>query len=127
MGRATRRRHRGQRRGTIPIVLEGGSSEPANVSWIIADSGQIHVWIDDARLAEERLETAAVVYGLLPAQIRPAEQIVASRSLRDAAGELGVSLATTRTQLERIFDKTGVRSQPALVRALLSVAAPPLA
>ena len=112
------------RRGTIPIVLEGGSGEPANVSWIIADSGQIHVSINDARLAEERLETAAVVYGLSPAQIRLAEQIVAGHNLRDAAARLGVSLATTRTQLERIFDKTGVRSQPALVRALLSVAAP---
>ena len=112
------------KRGTIPIVLEGGSGEPANVSWIIAVSGLIHVSINDARLAEERLETAAVVYGLSPAQIRLAELIVAGHSLRDAAARLGVSLATTRTQLERIFDKTGVRSQPALVRALLSVAAP---
>ena len=105
-------------------MLEGGSGEPANVSWIIAVSGLIHVSINDARLAEERLETAAVVYGLSPAQIRLAELIVAGHSLRDAAARLGVSLATTRTQLERIFDKTGVRSQPALVRALLSVAAP---
>ena len=112
------------RRGTIPIVLDGGSGEPANVCWIIADSGQIHVSINDARLAEERLETAAVVYGLSPGQIRTAQQIVAGHNLRDAAEKLGVSLATTRTQLERIFDKTGVRSQPALVRALLSVAAP---
>ncbi|CDZ40640.1 Hypothetical protein NGAL_HAMBI1146_39810 [Neorhizobium galegae bv. officinalis] len=29
-----------------------------------------------------------------------------------------------RTQLQRIFDKTGVRSQAALVRSLLSVEAP---
>jgi DNA-binding CsgD family transcriptional regulator len=112
------------RRGTIPIVLEGGDGEPANVSWIIADSGLIHISINDARLAEERLESAAVVYGLSPAQVRLAEHIVAGNSLRDASEKLSVSLATTRTQLERIFDKTGVRSQPALVRALLSVAAP---
>lgn len=110
--------------GTLPVVLEGGDGEPANVSWIIADSGLIHVSINDARLAEERLGTAAVVYGLSPAQVKLAEHIVAGHSLRDAAEKLKVSLATTRTQLERIFDKTGVRSQPALVRALLSVAAP---
>jgi DNA-binding CsgD family transcriptional regulator len=32
--------------------------------------------------------------------------------------------STARTHLERIFDKTGVRSQPALVRLLLLAAAP---
>jgi DNA-binding CsgD family transcriptional regulator len=77
-----------------------------------------------ARLAEERLETAAVVYGLSPSQVRLAEQIIGGQSLGDAAERLKVSVATTRTQLQRMFDKTGVRSQPALVRALLSVAAP---
>ena len=107
------------RRGTIPIVLEGGSGEPANVSWIIADSGQIHVSINDARLAEERLETAAVVYGLSRPRSAWRSRSSPVYNLRDAAARLGVSLATTRTQLERIFDKTGVRSQPALVRALL--------
>jgi DNA-binding CsgD family transcriptional regulator len=112
------------KRGTLPVVLEGGSGEPANVCFVIADSGLIHISVNDARLAEERLATAAIVYGLSPAQIRLAEQIVAGHGLREAAETLGVSLATTRTQLERIFDKTGVRSQPALVRALLSVAAP---
>jgi DNA-binding CsgD family transcriptional regulator len=37
---------------------------------------------------------------------------------------LGITANTARTHLDRIFDKTGVRTQPALVRALLSVAAP---
>jgi DNA-binding CsgD family transcriptional regulator len=34
-----------------------------------------------------------------------------------------VTVNTARTHLHRMFEKTGVRSQPALVGALLSVAA----
>lgn len=46
-------------------------------------------------------------------------------SIAIAAGlTLAVSVNTLRTQLQRIFDKTGVRSQAALVRSLLSVEAP---
>jgi D-xylose transport system permease protein len=39
----------------------------------------------------------------------------------DAARREEVSLGTAKTQLQRIYDKVGVRSQPALVRALLEV------
>ena len=42
-------------------------------------------------------------------------------ALADAAERDGVSLSTAKTQLQRIFDKVGVRTQPALVRALLAV------
>ncbi len=111
------------RRGTLPIVLEGGRGQPASVCWVIGDSGQIHISINDQRLAEERLETAAVVYGLSPSQVRLAQHIIAGQNLRHAAERLGVGVTTVRTQLERMFDKTGVRTQPALVRALLSVSA----
>jgi hypothetical protein len=34
------------------------------------------------------------------------------------------SARRARTHLQRMFEKTGVRSQPALVRMLLSVASP---
>jgi DNA-binding CsgD family transcriptional regulator len=112
------------RKGWLPVVLEGGSGESANICWVVADSGLVHVSINDHKLAEERLETAAVIFGLSPSQVRLAEHIITGKTLRDAAERLSVSLATVRTQLERMFDKTGVRSQPALVRVLLSVAAP---
>jgi DNA-binding CsgD family transcriptional regulator len=56
--------------------------------------------------------------------MRLAERIVAGEELPAAARTLGVSVNTVRTQLQRIFDKIGVRSQPALVRVLLSIASP---
>jgi DNA-binding CsgD family transcriptional regulator len=36
----------------------------------------------------------------------------------------GVTLNTARTHLRRLFDKTGVRTQAALVRALLAITPP---
>ena len=34
---------------------------------------------------------------------------------------MGISVNTAKTHLKRMFDKTGVHAQPALVRLLLSV------
>jgi DNA-binding CsgD family transcriptional regulator len=111
-------------RGSVPIVIEGGRGEPANVCWVIADSGVILVAINDREQAGARLERAALIYGMSKAQVALASEIIAGLDLRDAAAKLGVSINTARTQLQRIFDKTGVRSQAALVRALLSVTVP---
>jgi DNA-binding CsgD family transcriptional regulator len=56
--------------------------------------------------------------------MRLAALIVEGCDLTRAADQLGISANTARTQLQRMFDKTGVRSQPALVRMLLSVGSP---
>jgi DNA-binding CsgD family transcriptional regulator len=50
--------------------------------------------------------------------------IVDGKDLAAASALLGVSLNALRTQLQRIFDKTGARTQTVLVRALLSAEAP---
>lgn len=112
------------RRGALPIVLDGGRGGPANVCWVIAHNSQILVAINNQRMSDERLAAAAPVYGITPAQLRLAGLIVAGHDLVDAAGRLGVSVNTARTHLQRMYDKTGVRTQPALVRVLLSVVSP---
>lgn len=112
------------RQGTLPIVIGGGHGEPANVCWVIAESDMILVSVNDLRMMEERLRAAVVVYGITPAQQRLAALIIAGHGLVAAADLLGVGVSTARTHLQRMFDKTGVRSQPALVRALLSVGSP---
>jgi DNA-binding CsgD family transcriptional regulator len=109
--------------GTLPVVLEGGRGEPARVCWVIADSGLILVAVD-AGLGSRRLQRAAAIYGLSPKQVRICEFIIDGDDLPAAARKLGVSINTVRTHLQRLFDKTGVRSQTALVRALLSVTTP---
>ena len=53
---------------------------------------------------------------ILPSRLR--------HDLSAAAGKLGVSINTVRTHLQRMFDKTGVHTQSALVGLLLSAEAP---
>jgi DNA-binding CsgD family transcriptional regulator len=70
---------------------------------------------------DRRLQFARTVFGLSEGQIRVARRIAMGESLTDLAASLSIRLTTARTHLSRIYDKTGVRSQTALVRLLLSV------
>jgi DNA-binding CsgD family transcriptional regulator len=112
------------RHGTLAVVLDSGRGVPASVCWVTARSGEVYVAINDPQMIEERLDAAIAVYGITPAQVRLARLIIAGHDLVDAAERLGVRVTTARTHLQRMFEKTGVRSQPALVRALLSAASP---
>jgi DNA-binding CsgD family transcriptional regulator len=92
--------------------------------WVLLEDGKALVSFDDAATVARRITGAQEVYGLSPAQVRLARLIVDGHDLAAAADLLAVSINTLRTQLQRIFDKTGVRSQAALVRSLLSADAP---
>ena len=105
---------------------EDDTSAPLHC-WVIIEDGKALVSLDDAETVARRIESARDVYGLSPAQIRLAALIVDGHDLTAAAGLLGVSVNTLRTQLQRIFDKTG-DAQPAGPGSapLLSTAAAPL-
>lgn len=92
--------------------------------WVLPEDGKIIVSFDNAELVAQSIDTSARVYGLSPAQARLAHLIADGHDLAAASSRLGVSVNTLRTQLQRMFDKTGTRSQVALVRALLSADAP---
>lgn len=112
------------RSGALPVMLGDVDEATADVCWVIADSGTILVSFIDPGTIEHRLEAAAVIYGITAAQRRLAAEIIAGHDLAEAARRIGVSVNTARTQLQRMFDKTGVRGQPALVRVLLSAISP---
>ena len=109
------------RRRSMPVVVESGYELPATVWWIIAENGKLTVTFNNQPLLLARLDTASKAFGLSPAQHRLALALVDGPSLTEASEREGVSLSTAKTQLQRIFDKVGVRTQPALVRALLAV------
>jgi DNA-binding CsgD family transcriptional regulator len=58
-------------------------------------------------------------FGLTPAEAAVAVEVLEADGLQAAAGRLGISLATARTHLAHVFDKTGTRRQAELVRLIL--------
>lgn len=88
---------------------------------VSTQDGALIVSVDDEQRLASRLTAANLVYGLSDAQLRLAREIIAGRSLPAAAERLGISPNTARTHLSRIFDKTGVSNQAALVRCLPTV------
>jgi DNA-binding CsgD family transcriptional regulator len=92
--------------------------------WVLLEDGKALVSFENAEMVERRIGWAREVYSLSPAQVRLARLIVEGHELAGAADLLSVSINTLRTQLQRIFDKTGVRNRAGLVRSLLSADAP---
>jgi DNA-binding CsgD family transcriptional regulator len=62
---------------------------------------------------------ARVLYGLTPAEIRVAESLLQGAKPKEISDRYGVSIATVRTHLRSIFDKTETRRQSELVELLL--------
>jgi DNA-binding CsgD family transcriptional regulator len=111
----------------VPVLVSTPWGSPDCVCWIaplLDMQGTAVILLDDAPTSRRRLHNAIIVYRLSAAQARLAERIVDGHDLVSAAEQLGITVNTARTHLNRMFQKTGVRSQPALVAALLSVPAP---
>lgn len=113
------------RASSVPIVVEAGDGVPVSVHWLSVDRGLIKLSFGSGSLSEERLALAAAIYALSPAQKQVASLVAEGLSLTEIASRMAITPNTARTHLSRIFDKTGVRTQPALVRLLLTTAAPP--
>lgn len=112
------------RRGSIPVVLGAGEGMPTRVWWVQVEAGSIYFLMDEETMSDKKLAIAAAIFGLSAGQKRLAGLIADGETLPDAAREMGISANTAKTHLQRIYDKTGVHTQPALVRVLLSVGLP---
>lgn len=111
-------------RGSMPVVMEAAEGLPTRVWWVKGEAGVIFVILDGTPMTEARLDHAAIIFSLSAGQRRLAGLIADGQSLPDAAGQMGISANTAKTHLQRIYDKTGVHNQAALVRVLLSVGMP---
>ncbi|MEO7221085.1 MAG: helix-turn-helix transcriptional regulator [Devosia sp.] len=110
--------------GAVPIVVDAGEGVASRIYWVIADAGMILLSLGNTMVGEDRLKVAALIYGLSPAQQRVSALVAEGLSLVEIAERLEVTPNTARTHLNRIFEKTGVRNQTALVRVLLSAVSP---
>lgn len=89
--------------------------------WVNAEQDRILVTFDDTLMLRRKLEKAAETFGLSPAQISLSEKLASGLDLAGAATDLGVSVNTVRTQVRRMFEKTGTHSQAGLVSLLMSL------
>lgn len=104
-----------------PVIL--GETDDGGVAFIhisIQDC-VTYVCINGDEDLERRLQFARKVFRLSDGQVRVARQIALGEGLTGLARSLDIRVTTARTHLSRIYEKTGVRSQIALVRLLLSV------
>jgi DNA-binding CsgD family transcriptional regulator len=107
------------------VPLGEDESETRILAWVLHEDGRTLVSFDDAAMLARRIDLAAAIHGLSPAQTRLAHHLVDGQDLATIAAASGVSVNTLRTQLQRVFDKTGARSRAALARVLLTTDAPP--
>ena len=107
-----------------PVVLTGGTADEQHIVWVSAQDGGLLVTFRDRNNERVRLEQAAELFELSPTQVQVAELILEGQSVQSIADRLDVTQSTAKTHLTRIFDKTGARSQPALVSKLLGVGPP---
>ncbi|MDD9921627.1 MAG: helix-turn-helix transcriptional regulator [Boseongicola sp.] len=108
----------------IALVFDDPLDDAVHVIWVDRVDGATTVTFADTATTEQRLEAAADVFALSQAQLKVGRMIVDGKDLPEAASELGVSVNTVRTHLQRMFEKAHVNSQTALVRVLLSSGAP---
>jgi DNA-binding CsgD family transcriptional regulator len=66
----------------------------------------------------------AALFGLTAAEAGVLESVVAGRTNAETAQTLGISLATVKTHLQHMFDKTDVRRQADLVARVYSFRLP---
>lgn len=111
----------------IPVLLHQSDDDALCVCWVVTEGtgdGSVLVSLNNLTFAIDKIDAAATLFGLSAAQRRLAELIATGHDIVVCSGLLGISVNTAKTHLQRIFDKTGVRSQSALVRTLLSIERP---
>lgn len=105
----------------LPLVLGEDDAGGVVVCTLFVRDAMTLVELPSEADVAERLQAAQLIFGLSDGQLAIAERIVQGDGLTAAAEALGISINTARTHLQRTYVKTGVNTQTALVRTLLSV------
>lgn len=104
-----------------PAVLGETDEGGVAVVQVSVRDGTTYLQFDSDGALDRRLSVAQAVFGLSDGQLRVARHIANGAGLKSTAEALGISVNTARTHLSRLYEKTGVSSQTALVKLLLSV------
>ena len=119
---------------SVPLIARDGSSYVAHVlpltsgarRWTgLAYSAVAAVFVRKAELElTHPVEALAKRYGLTAAEMRVLFAIVQIGGVPEVANMLGISQATVKTHLKRIFDKTGTARQADLVKLVAGFTGP---
>jgi len=91
------------------------------MEWLVSPAARTLVFVADPdRLPKFSAEQLRSLYGLTAAEGEVALAVLQGDGVRGIAKSLGVSLATARTHLHGIFEKTGTSRQAELVRLILN-------
>lgn len=102
----------------LPILVAPMLASPSNST---LPETAVLVFLGLTRIGSETaIELLCSIYDLTRAEAELAWLLGDGRSLEEAAAERGVTLNTARSQLKRVFAKTGATRQPELVRLVLA-------
>lgn len=107
-----------------PVVLGEDDYAVTKYCWVSLKDTKVLVSFDDSRLVDQKLAWAKLVYSFSATQAQIVRLIVQGSDLANIAEDLGITINTVRTHLQRTYDKSGARSLQALVRAVLNMEPP---
>lgn len=122
-------------RRSMAIPTRRGDNSPTVVQVLPLNAGALRPHVAQSAVAAVFIARAAdtpqipadmlsILYNFTPAETRVVELIVSGKAPADIADRLGISLATVRTHLARVFDKTGCSRQAELVAMVSKIAYP---
>ena len=98
----------------VIVPIRGGLAWPA-----LAQPRCAVFVTDPTRLAQPDLAALRKLYGLTRAEAAVALAVCRGQGLKAVSAALGIHLSTTRTHLQRVFEKTNTHRQAELARLLL--------
>lgn len=108
----------------IPVALAEDDYGIPQYCWVTCMDDKILISFNDTSITEQRIGWARQVYNLSATQTSIVRLIIEGNEVAEAAQDLGISVNTVRTHLQRIYDKTGARSRHALVQAIFRMEPP---
>jgi DNA-binding CsgD family transcriptional regulator/PAS domain-containing protein len=103
--------------GLRPYILHVVPTESADPQ----HSRALVLIVDPEKRPEPPREVLHRLYGLTAAETEVAVRVLQGEGVKPIAEQLGVSQATVKTHLQKVFDKTDTHRQAQLVRLLLAI------
>ncbi|MEO0485355.1 MAG: DUF4440 domain-containing protein [Pseudomonadota bacterium] len=107
----------------FPVVLGEDEETAPLLCWVKVADGRVYVLFGTRKDLWRQIDVLKAIYGLSDAQTALVRLLTYGQAIDGAADTLGITRNTARTHLRRVYEKTGVSSQVALLRLVVSFSA----